>query len=334
MGNRKFAIKNVCLFAASALIFLVFSATAESSAKIKAVATFSILGDMIKRIGGDHVLVTTLVGPNGDAHVYQPTPTAAKSMSEANVLFVNGLGFEGWLDRLVEATSFDGSHVVATSGIKAIAYEEGEGHDEHSKDKHDKHAGEKHDDDKHNDDHADHDHGAFDPHAWQSLTNAKVYVNNITAALAQIAPIKATTFYQNRASYIAEIDALQSQIHEMISSLPQNRRTVVTSHDAFQYFGRDYGITFLAPHGMSTESEASAQDVAKLIKQMRAKHIKAVFIENITDPRLLQQIAKETGATIGGTLFPGALSEPSGPAPTYLKMLHHNAITLKRALGS
>jgi zinc/manganese transport system substrate-binding protein len=342
MKNLKYTVRTTSLLIAGAIILLAFSATAKSSNKIKVVATFSILGDMVKRIGGDHVHLTTLVGPNGDTHVYQPTPTAAKAMSEANVLIVNGLGFEGWLDRLVEASDFDGKRVIATLGIKAIAHEEGDDHDkQHAEDKHaedkhaeDKHAEDKHAEDKHEDGHAGHDHGTFDPHAWQSVANAAIYVNNITASLSQVAPDKASTFYQNRAAYMAEINGLHNQILEMVARLPQNRRTVVTSHDAFQYFGRDYGLTFLAPQGLSTESEASAQDVAALIEQMRTKHIKAVFIENITDPRLLKQIANETGAIVGGTLYPGALSEQNGPAPTYLKMMHHNATTLIRALGS
>ena len=326
MKNLKYTVRTTSLLIAGAIILLAFSATAKSSNKIKVVATFSILGDMVKRIGGDHVHLTTLVGPNGDTHVYQPTPTAAKAMSEANVLIVNGLGFEGWLDRLVEASDFDGKRVIATLGIKAIAHEEGDDHDKHSEDKPSE--------DQHEDGHAGHDHGTFDPHAWQSVANAAIYVHNITASLSQVAPDKASTFYQNRAAYMAEINGLHNQILEMVARLPQNRRTVVTSHDAFQYFGRDYGLTFLAPQGLSTESEASAQDVAALIEQMRTKHIKAVFIENITDPRLLKQIANETGAIVGGTLYPGALSEQNGPAPTYLKMMHHNATTLIRALGS
>ena len=321
------------LFIASTFMLIVLTGTAKSDEKIKVVATFSILGDMVKRIGGDHILLTTLVGPNGDTHVYKPSPAAAKALSQADVLFVNGLDFEGWITRLIEASGFKGRHVVTTSGVNTIAYEEEEGHDDHSDDPHDKHAKKKHADDKHHDDHAHHDHGEFDPHAWQSLINARVYVDNITDALAQFAPDKAAKFYQNRAAYTAEIESMHSQIKKLISSVPQHQRTVVTSHDAFQYFGRDYGITFLAPQGLSTDSEASAQDVAKLIEQMRTKKIKAVFLQNISDPRLLQQIAKETGAKVGGTLYPGALSEPDGPAPTYLKMFHHNAKTLSQALG-
>jgi zinc/manganese transport system substrate-binding protein len=314
-------LKIVKFFVSGVFISLALPATAQPIENIKVVATFSILGDMVTKIGGEHVFVTTLVGPNGDTHVYRPTPAAARTLREADVLIVNGLGFEGWLSRLVEASGFDGNQVVATTGIKAIPYEKEETHDEHPNEKHhDKHAGD--------------DHGAFDPHAWQSLAHAVIYVNNITAALAQINPDNAATFYQNRAAYIAEINELDKQIHEMVASLPQNRRTVVTSHDAFQYFGRNYGLTFLAPQGLSTESEASAQDMAHLIQQIREKQISSVFVENITNPRLLQQIAKETGASIGGTLYPGALSEPDGPASTYLEMIRHNATMLAKALGS
>ena len=320
--------KSIKLTLTVILITLALPVTAHSAEKIKALATFSILGDMVKRIGGQHVVVTTLVGPDGDTHVYRPTPAAAKAMSESDLLIVNGLEFEGWLDRLVEASDFKGERVVATKGIDAIPYGDSEGHDEHAKDKHDDHAKDKHDE------HAHHDHGEFDPHAWQSLENAAIYVNNIAAALAAISPNNAAEFYKNRAAYIAEIKALDAQIHQMVAGLPEDRRTVVTSHDAFQYFGRSYGLTFLAPQGLSTESEASAKDVAHLIEQMRAKRISAVFVENITDARLIKQIAKETGATVGGTLYPGALSGPDGPASTYLKMIRHNATMLTRALGS
>ena len=320
--------KSIKLIFAAILISLALPISGNSAEKIKVVTTFSILGDMVKRIGGQHVVVTSLVGPDGDTHVYQPTPSAAKAMNDSDLLIFNGLSFEGWLDRLVEASGFKGIRVVATKGIEKISYKKGEGHDDHAKDKHDDHAKDKHDD------HAHHDHGEFDPHAWQSLTNAEIYVNNITAALVEISPDNAASFYKSRSSYIAEIKALDNEVREMVSRLPRDRRTVVTSHDAFQYFGRDYGISFLAPQGLSTESEASAKDVAHLIKQMRARRISAVFVESVTDPRLIQQIAKETGATIGGTLYPGALSSPSGPASTYLKMIRHNATMLIQALGS
>ena len=379
---------------------LAAPSVARSDGPMPVVATFSILGDMVQRIGGEHVAVTTLVGADGDTHVYQPTPADARAVSEAAILVVNGLQFEGWLDRLIDASDFRGVRVVATEGVELIAFDDEhddehdgggheahaeeaghdhdhdehaeDGHDDHDDDHgHDEHAEAGHDDDHDHDDHADdddhdhdddhgheehaeaghdddhgdeahaegddhdhHHHGAFDPHAWQSLGNAVAYVDNIVAALAQADPANAAAFHRNRAAYGAEIEALDAEIRGIVAALPADRRTVVTSHDAFQYFGRDYGLTFLAPQGLSTESEASAKDVARMIERIRDEGISAVFVENITDPRLLEQIADETGATIGGTLYPGALSGPDGPAPTYLDMMRHNATTLARALAS
>ncbi len=357
MAYRRALLKSATVFVA---LSLTAPAVAQSNEPIPVVATFSILGDMVERIGGEHVAVTTLVGPDGDTHVYQPTPREARMVSEADILFVNGLEFEGWLERLIEASDFDGLRVVATEGIDPIAFDDhhDDHHEEHAEadhdhedeheehadaghdheDEHEEHADAGHDHEDEHEEHADaghdhHDHGAFDPHTWQSLGNAVTYANNIAAALAQTDPDNATAFFRNRAEYVAEIEALDAEIHEIVTSLPADRRTVVTSHDAFQYFGRDYGLTFLAPQGLSTESEASAQDVAHLIEQMREEGIAAVFIENISDSRLLEQIANETGATIGGTLYPGALSGPDGPAPTYLDMMRHNATTLAQALS-
>jgi zinc/manganese transport system substrate-binding protein len=351
MTNRRTLLKSAT---AALALSLGAPALAQADQPIPVVATFSILGDMVERIGGDHVAVTTLVGPNGDAHVYQPTPQAARAVSEAEMLVVNGLQFEGWLDRLIEASEFDGRRVVATAGIEPIAFDgaHDHGHDDHAhEDGHDHAHGDEADHDHAHEDHAEaghdhdhddhagaghdgHDHGAFDPHAWQSLDNAVAYVDTITAALAQADPDNAATFYENRAAYVDKIEALDSEIREIVSDLPEERRIVVTSHDAFQYFARDYGLTFLSPQGVSTESGASARDVARLIETIRDEGVSAVFFENIADTRLLERIADETGASIGGTLYPGALSEPDGPAPTYLDMMRHNATTLAQALNS
>ncbi len=340
---------------------LATPAAAQSYEPIPMVATFSILGDMVKRIGGEHVDVTTLVGPDGDTHVYQPTPAAARAISEARILVVNGLGFEGWLNRLIDASDFRGIRVLATDGIEPIVFgdehDHGDRHKVHAEEDghdHDRgdlaEAGDDHDRGKHagvathdhEDDHEEeayaesdhHHHGAFDPHAWQSLGNAVAYVDNITDALAKADPVNATDYYRNRAAYVTEIETLDAEIRNIVARVPADRRTIVTSHDAFQYFGRDYGLEFVAPQGLSTESEASAKDIVRLIRQIRELGIRAVFVENIADPRLLERIADETGAAIGGTLYPGALSGPDGPAPTYLDMMWHNAMTLAQALTS
>ncbi len=329
------------------------------------VATFSILGDMVAQIGGEHIALTTLVGADGDSHVYQPTPQDARAVADAELLFMNGLEFEGWLERLAEAASFDGELVVATTGIEPIEFDGHEGHDDHDDehgdhdkhdddDEHDDHDHDEHDDhgdDKDHDDHdhdkqdghdghedhaghEGHDHGEFDPHAWQSLDAAIIYADNIAAGLAKIDPDNAGDYYANRASFVAQIEALEEEIHALMDAIPADKRTVVTSHDAFGYFGRDYNLEFLAPQGLSTNSEASAADVAALIEQIKEGGISAVFVESLTDSRLIEQIANETGAIIGGTLYPGALSGPEGPAPSYLHMMRHNAKTLSQALSN
>ena len=335
MITRRVLLKST---AAAAALTVLAPALAESDGPIRVVATFSILGDMVSRIGGEHVSVTTLVGPDGDTHVYRPTPAAARAVSEADVLVVNGLDFEGWLDRLIETTNFDGVRVVATEGIDPITLEDdhGDDHDgghDHEESKAAEDHGDENDGHDEHDGHEAHAHGAFDPHAWQSLRHAVSYVDNVTLALANASPDSATAFYRSRALYVAEIEALDAEIRSLLAEVPESARTIVTSHDAFQYFGRDYGLAFIAPQGLSTESEASAKDVVRLIELIRSQGIRAVFLENIADPRLLKRIADETGATIGGTLYPGALSGPDGPAPTYLDMMRHNARTLAQALA-
>jgi zinc/manganese transport system substrate-binding protein len=330
MTSLRSALKSATALAAFSLSFPLASWAEEP---LPVVATFSILGDMVERIGGEHIALTTLVGPDGDAHVYQPTPKVARSVAEADVLFLNGLEFEGWLERLAEAASFGGAMVVATKGVVPIAFDDHDDHDDHDEhDDHDDH--DEHDEHEDHDDHAGHDHGAFDPHAWQSLENAVIYANNIAAGLAQADPENAGDYYANRAAFITEVETLRADIGAMMKSLPADKRTVVTPHDAFGYFAATYDLTFVAPQGMSTDSEVSAADVAALITQIREESISAVFIESITDNRMMQQIANETGATIGGTLYSDALSAQSGPASTYLDMMRHNATTLFDALGN
>ena len=328
------------LISATALVGLSLTAPTpawSADAPIPVVATFSILGDMVERIGGDKIAVTTLVGADGDAHVYHPTPADARAVSQAEILVFNGLAFEGWLDRLVEASGFDGVRVVATDGIQPIRLDDDDAHhddhaekDDHDKDDHDHAAKDDHDKEEHAD---EHDHGAFDPHAWQNPANAVIYVDNIAAGLAKADPANASTYYGNRATYVAEIEALDADIRKTVEGLPEDRRTIVTAHDAFGYFAETYGLRFVAPSGISTESEPSAADVATLIRQIREEGITAVFVESITDSRLLEQIADETGASIGGTLYSDALSGPDEPASTYLDMMRHNVETLAEALS-
>jgi zinc/manganese transport system substrate-binding protein len=279
---------------------------AHAADKIKAVASFSILGDMVREVGGDRVEVTTLVGPDGDAHVYEPTPADARNLAASNILFVSGLGFEGWMDRLEKSSDFKGVVVVASKGVTPRhMMEEEDGKQE-----------------------------ITDPHAWQSLANGKIYVANIRDGLIAADPDGKAVYAANAAKYLDAIDTEEAAVKGTLDKLPEDRRRIITSHDAFGYFGAAYGIEVIAPEGVSTESEASAKDVAKIIRQIKAEKIPGVFIENITDHRLLDQIARETGAKIGGTLYTDALSPPDGPAPTYLGMFRHNIEALSQALSS
>ncbi len=309
-------------------------ALAQAPEKLPVVASFSILGDLVRQVGGDRVAVTTLVGPGGDAHVYEPTPADAKRVAAAKLVLVNGLGFEGWLDRLAKASGTKAPVVVATTGITPLAAPDDDDDDDHGhahgKDAHGKGAHK----DSHKDAHAGHDHGGLDPHAWQSIQNAKVYVANIRDALTAADPAGREAYAANAAAYSAKLDALDAEVKAAMAAIPAERRRIITSHDAFAYFGNAYGLTLIAPQGVSTESEASAKDVARIIRQIKADKIPAVFMENISDPRLVTRIAKETGARIGGALYSDALSDDKGPASTYIDMMRSNVRTLSSALSS
>ena len=297
----------LCLLSALAVIL---SAPAVAADRLPVVASFSILGDMTARVGGDRVAVTTLVGPDGDAHVYEPTPDDVRAVAAARLLVVNGLGFEGWMDRLAGASGYAGPVVVASRGVapREIVEEE----------------------------HADaegHDHHGIDPHAWQDVANAVTYVRNIAAGLDAADPAGKATYDANAAAYVADLEALDAEVRAALATLPAERRKIITSHDAFGYFGAAYGLRLSAPEGISTEAEASAADVAALIRQIRADAVPAIFVENIKDRRLIDQIAAETGAAVGGELYTDALSDKDGPAPTYVEMIRHNVKTLAEALA-
>jgi len=275
--------------------------------KLKVIATFSILADLVKNVGGDRVEVTMLVGPNGDAHVYSPTPADARKIADSKVVVSNGLGFEGWINRLVRASGSKAPVAVVTKGVKPRRMAGGHGHG--------------------------HDHGS-DPHAWQSVGNVKLYVANIRDALAAADPAGKAAYEANAAAYSGKLDALEQEVREAVARIPADRRKIITTHDAFGYFAEAYGVQFIAPHGVSTEAQAAAKDVARIILQIRRQKIPAVFLENVTDPRLIKQIADETGAKIGGTLYSDALTDDKGPAPTYIDLIRHNIRTLGAALMS
>ena len=280
------------------LACLVPAQPARAEARLNVVASFSILADFARQVGGNRVDVTALVGPDSDVHVYTPTPHDARIVGEARLVVINGLGLEGWLPRLLQASGSKAKLVTASQGITPLK----RGAD-------------------------------ADPHAWQSVTNAMLYVKNIRDALVTLDAADAATFKTNADRYLSALDALDREVRADVDKIPSERRKVISTHDAFGYFAAAYGITFIAPLGVSTDTEPSARDLAEIIGQIRQAKIPAVFLENFNDDRLVSRIAAETGTKVGGTLFSDALSDENGDAPTYIDMVRHNIKALTGALG-
>ncbi len=279
-------------------VLLTASSAQAWCAELKVVASFSIIADFAAQIGGERIALTTLVGPDSDAHVYEPKPADAAAFAAADVVLVNGLGFEGFITRLADSAVTKAALVEVSKGAALINTQ---------------------------------DQGP-DPHAFQSAPNARIYVKNIADAFCLADVANCDAFKANAAAYDARLTALDTEVREAVGAIPQDKRTVITSHDAFGYFAHEYGLTFLAPEGLSTDSEASAADVARLIDQIRSEKASALFVENISDPRLVRQISAETGIKVGGALYSDALSEAGGPAATYIDMMRHNVETLKAAI--
>ena len=309
------------------------SAAAHAVEKPKVVASFSILGDLVRQVAGGHVELVTLVGPNGDAHVFEPGPRESAALAEADLLVANGLGFETWLERLSEAAGFRGTLVTATDGVTPLPAE----HEEHEHGEHEHEAEAAEGEHEHEEgeeaghDH-EHDHGAFDPHAFQDLANGQIYVANIVKGLSEVDPAHAAEFEANAKKLSAEMVALDTQLKADFAAIPQEHRRVLTSHDAFRYFARAYGVDFVAVHGVSTEAEPTARDLAEIVRQARDGNIKAIFFENMSDQRLIETVAGETDLTVGGELYADALSDQGGPAPDYLSLFRFNARQLLDAL--
>jgi zinc/manganese transport system substrate-binding protein len=268
---------------------------------ITAVASFSVLADMTNRVGGGRIGVTSLVPPDADVHVYQPTASDSRSLTTTSVLVENGLGLEGWMARLGEASDFRGVRVVASAGVTPRLMREG-------------------------------DVTSLDPHAWQNPRNGAIYVRNIADGLTTAEPSRAAIWHANAAAYVAEIERTDTWIAQQFADIPPVARRIITTHDAFGYYGDRYGVAFLAAEGLSTDAEPSAKGIAALVGQIRREGVRTVFLENMTDPRLTRMLARETGATVSGPLFSDALSKPDGPAPDYLTMLRYNTTMFATAM--
>jgi zinc/manganese transport system substrate-binding protein len=274
-----------------------------AAAPVTVVVSFSILEDIVHRIGGGEVVVTSLIGPDSDAHAFEPNPDQARLLAKAQLFVVNGLGFEGWLTRLTRSAQFAGVVATATDGVAPITTTEPGGASR-----------------------------VPDPHAWQDPRNVIIYADNIARALAAADPAHAEAYRQRFQTYKAELETLDRQVRSEVQEIPADKRRVITSHDAFAYYGEAYGITFLAAERLNTDSEPSAKSLAELIRQMRREGIKALFLENISDPRLVEQLARDTGTVPGPALYSDALSRPNGPAPTYIRMIEYNTAALQQGM--
>lgn len=321
------------------LLSLALPAQAEP---LRVVSSFSILNDMVREIGGDKVMASSIVPVNGDAHSFEPRPSDAKTLASAQLLVINGLDFEAWLPRLQQSAGYKGSQVVATQGIQPLDFGGGDDHAHGSAEGHDDHHDHDHD---HSHDHGsghdkalaaesahEHSHGSQDPHAWQSLSQAQVYIRNISQGLSQADPANADYYRQRAQDYAQRVQQLDDSIRSRLQAIPAEQRKVITSHDAFAYLGKEYGITFISLVGVSSQAEPSAREIAQVIEQARREHIRAIFVENTVNPKLVEQVARETGAKVGGTLYSDALGKPGSGTDTYLGMMKWNTDKLIEAL--
>lgn len=288
---------------ASATALALLGSHAHAADKLPVTASFSILGDLVRVVGGDRVVVTTLVGANEDAHVFEAKPSDAKTLLASKLVVLNGLGFEPWAGKLLKSSGYKGESVTAAKGVKTRHMEEEKGH-------------------------AGHAHEETDPHAWQNPNDVVLYVRNIAAGLAKVDAAGAATYQANAEAYVKELQALDAWAKAQIATIAANKRKVITSHDAFGYFAAQYGVKFLAPQGVNTETEPSAKQVAQLIKQIQREKIRAVFVENMSNPKLIAQLSKDAGATLGASLYADALSTADQPGATYLQMMRHNVTQL------
>jgi zinc/manganese transport system substrate-binding protein len=280
------------------LVGTIKNGYAQTHTPIQVVTSFSILEDLVTKLGGGRVQVINLVGRNSDAHTYQPKPSDAIAIAKADLVVVNGLGFEGWITRLMDNSGYQNARLIASENVHVLIL----GADE------------------------------VDPHAWQSLANICIYADNITRQLIALKPEYTAEFTARHDEFVQKVDVMRDHFSKQLNAIALEQRVIVTSHDAFNYLGREWSIQFLAPMGLSTDAEASASDVSAIIQHIKSRSVKALFIENINNPRLLQQISAETGVAIGGKLYSDALSDLNGPAATYLAMMHHNIMVLTSAL--
>ena len=331
------AVRMLCLARAAllglvaALVFMTRPAMvhADDLPPVQVVASFSVLGDMVKEIGGRHVQVESIVGPNADAHSFEPTPQAVQALANAQVLVSNGLGFEAWLPRLIKSSGFSGEHIVVSNGasLRTLSDDGGHGHGAHDHDA-------KTDIDSADQDPHAHEHGDVDPHAWQNLKNGMIYADNIADGLSMADPSRASHYQRRVKKYLSTMQKLDAEVRTALAAIPAERRTAVTAHDAFGYFGDEYGIEFIPLAGLANSAEPTAKDIAALIDRLRDETHIGIFPEKVSNPKMIEQLAREANIVVGGHLYSDALDNADEPAGTYLGMFHWNAGQLISVLKS
>jgi zinc/manganese transport system substrate-binding protein len=291
-------------------VVLTQADSAVAADKIKVIATFSVIADMVANVAGDHVDLTTIVGPDGDIEMYEPSAGDVPKVAKARILFMNGLNdeFEPWLDSLLKQARFSGTKVVVSRGVKALSTD-----DEHPVGGRPKAT-------------------MLDQHAWLDPRNGIIYVKNISDALARIDPANAEDYRGRAGAYTQQLRALDTWAHAEMNAVPAAKRRMLASHDSLQYLANGFAITMISVNGWTNKSEPSAADLARLTDQIRREHVKALFLDSITDPRAMERISKETGAVIGGTLYGDALSQSGGEAATYIEMIRHDVVTMKAGM--
>ncbi|MBD8129089.1 metal ABC transporter substrate-binding protein [Pantoea agglomerans] len=292
----------IALVMAVSAVFTIEPTNAQDVKPKHILTTFTILQDIAQNVAGDKAIVESITKPGAEIHDYQPTPQDVAKAQSADLVLRNGLGLERWFDKFFQDVHNVPSVVVST-GIEPMMIKDGP----YS--------------------------GSPNPHSWMSPANAIIYVENIRKALDKIDPVNAATYNSNAATYTKKLEALNGPISIMLTKIPANERTLVTCEGAFSYLTRNYGLNELYLWGVNADEEGTPQQVRHVIDQVRKNHVPAVFCESTVNDKAMKQVASETGAKFGGTLFVDSLTTDEGPAPTYIKLLDYNAKTILKAFN-
>ncbi len=283
-----------------ALLSLVLSNTSTAQKKV-VISSASMIWDMVDNIAGDKIENRLIVPIGGDPHTYSPTPRDAQKVASSDLIFINGLTFEGWITELIENSGTKGKTITVTEGLTPIASSQYK--------------------------------NAYDPHAWMDLAKAQTYITNILQGLIEIDPVNKGYYEENYRNYSQELKDLDAYISKRILEIPEEKRLIVTSHDAFSYYGKRYGLDVQGIIGISTESEAQTSDIVRISNSIKSSGVPAIFVESTINPKLIKQIATDNGVAIGGSLYADSIGEKGSNGSTYLKMMKSNTDVIVDALS-